>query len=64
MTVFPPRRLGRRAVLGLPALAAAAVTVAAKPSAAAAAPTAAPRAAKVECVADLITAEPSLARGA
>ncbi|HTF08901.1 MAG TPA: hypothetical protein VK659_12090 [Asanoa sp.] len=62
MTLFPPRRLRRRALLGLPALAAAAVTIAARPAAAAAAPTA--RAATPECVADLITAEPSLARGA
>ncbi|MEV4537083.1 hypothetical protein AB0J82_25220 [Asanoa sp. NPDC049518] len=59
MTDFPPRRFRRRVVLGLPALAAAAVTVAAHPAAAAA-----PAAAKPECVADLITAEPSLARGA
>jgi len=62
VTLFPPRRLRRRALLGLPALAAAAVTIAARPAAAAAAPTA--RAATPECVADLITAEPSLARGA
>ncbi|GIF72029.1 hypothetical protein [Asanoa siamensis] len=61
MTVFPSRRLGRRAVLGLPALAAAAVTVTATASPAAAA---APKAKAPECVADLITAEPSLARGA
>ncbi|GIF67599.1 hypothetical protein Ais01nite_56340 [Asanoa ishikariensis] len=60
MTDFPPRRFRRRVVLGLPALAAAAVTVAANPAVAAAAPAAA----KPECVADLITAEPSLARGA
>ncbi|MEV0715516.1 hypothetical protein [Asanoa sp. NPDC050611] len=60
MTVFPSRRLRRRAVLGLPALAAAAVTVAANAPAAAAAP----RARTPECVADLIEAEPSLARGA
>jgi hypothetical protein len=67
VTVFPSRRLRRRAVLGLPALAAAAVTVtAAKPAAAAAAPKApkAPNAAQPECVADLIVAEPSLVRGA
>ena len=62
MTLFPPRRMRRRALLGLPALAAAAVTVAAHPAAAAAAP--APRAATPECVADLITAEPNLVRGA
>ena len=60
MTVFPSRRLRRRAVLGLPVLAAAAVTVAVNPSVAAAAP----RAKAPECVADLIEAEPSLVRGA
>jgi hypothetical protein len=60
VTLFPPRRLRRRALLGLPALAAAAVTIAARPAAA----TAAPAARTPECVADLITAQPSLARGA
>jgi hypothetical protein len=60
VTVLPPHRLRRRVLLGLPALAAAAVTIAARPAAAAAAPSAA----APECVADLIAAEPTLARGA
>jgi len=60
---FPGMR--RRALLGIPPLVAAALTVTVKAPAASAAPTsAAPKAANPECVADLIVAEPSLARGA
>ncbi|MGC4892388.1 hypothetical protein [Micromonospora sp. DT31] len=44
-------RLRRRGLLGVPALAAAALTVAARPGAAVAAPVAAP---KAECLADLL----------
>ena len=61
MTVFPPRRFRRRTLLGLPAaVALAAVTVPSSPAGAAPAT----RASAPECVADLITAEPSLVRGA
>ncbi|GHJ42745.1 hypothetical protein Cs7R123_00870 [Catellatospora sp. TT07R-123] len=53
MNPSPARRLPRRAVLGMPVLAAAAVTMAPQAAAAASAAAAKPRV--IECAADLMT---------
>jgi hypothetical protein len=49
---FP--NLRRRALLGIPPLVAAALTITVKPDAASAAPAAAPKSSPIECVADLL----------